>query len=180
MPGLSGEHENEMATTKIKHNSHKPFFNSRWTAILPGLFLMLSLSPLSAHAITVDKLIRHIDKLWRGKTSKAKMTMTVKTRRYERSMEMEAWSRGKNYSLVVIDKPIKDRDIATLKVRNNIWNYLPKINRVIKVAVQHDVRFLDGQPFHERRSGQGKHVLKTITIPASRLKANATGAPFTN
>jgi outer membrane lipoprotein-sorting protein len=48
-------------------------------------------------------------------------------------MSMEAWSRGKDYSLIVIREPIKDRGIATLKVEENIWNYLPKINRVTKV-----------------------------------------------
>jgi outer membrane lipoprotein-sorting protein len=35
--------------------------------------------------------------------------------------------------LVVIQEPIKDRGIATLKVESNIWNYLPKINRVTKI-----------------------------------------------
>ena len=33
----------------------------------------------------------------------------------------------------MIRKPIKDKGIATLKVKENIWNYLPKINRVTKV-----------------------------------------------
>jgi outer membrane lipoprotein-sorting protein len=88
---------------------------------------------LPAQAMEVDELIRHIDKLWRGETSQATMTMKVKTRRYERSMTMESWSRGKNYSLVLIREPVKDRGIATLKVEENIWNYLPKINRVTKV-----------------------------------------------
>jgi len=86
-----------------------------------------------AQAMGVHELIRHIDALWRGETSQANMTMTVKTRRYERSMTLEAWSRGKDYSLVVIREPVKDRGIATLKVKGNIWNYLPKINRVTKV-----------------------------------------------
>ena len=94
---------------------------------------ILLIMPLPASAIEVNELIQHIDRLWRGDTSRATMSMTVKTRRYERSMTMEAWSRGKDYSLVVIRDPIKDKGIATLKVIDNIWNYLPKINRVTKV-----------------------------------------------
>jgi len=101
--------------------------------LLAGTLLVALLTSLPAPAIEVDELIRHIDRLWRGETSHAQMTMTVKTRRYERSMTMEAWSRGKDYSLVVIREPVKDRGIATLKVKENIWNYLPKINRVTKV-----------------------------------------------
>nr|WP_281502153.1 outer membrane lipoprotein-sorting protein [Alcanivorax sp. S6407] len=46
---------------------------------------------------------------------------------------MQAWSRGKHYSLIVIEQPVKDKGVATLKVEQNIWNYLPKINRVTKV-----------------------------------------------
>ncbi len=98
-----------------------------------ALLCLLLATALPVEAIEVGELVRHIDSLWRGETSHAAMTMTVKTRRYERSMTMEAWSRGKGYSLVVIRQPIKDRGIATLKVKENIWNYLPKINRVTKV-----------------------------------------------
>lgn len=95
--------------------------------------LYLYIISLPASAVEVNQLIQHIDKLWRGNTSRANMTMIVKTRRYQRTMTMEAWSRGSEYSLVVIRKPIKDKGIATLKVVDNIWNYLPKINRVTKV-----------------------------------------------
>lgn len=102
----------------------------QWLA-LAGLLLWAVVSP--SQAMEVQDLIRHIDELWRGETSQATMTMTVKTRRYERSMTMEAWSRGKDYSLIVIRQPVKDRGISTLKVKENIWNYLPKINRVTKV-----------------------------------------------
>jgi len=117
------------AGTYIKNN--KIHFEKMTQALISSL-LLLSIS-LPTSAVTIEELTRHIDELWRGDTSHATMTMTVKTLRYERSMTMEAWSRGKDYSLVVIREPIKDKGIATLKVKENIWNYLPKINRVTKV-----------------------------------------------
>jgi len=89
--------------------------------------------PQIARAVEVNELINLIDDLWRGETSRADMTMTIKTQRYERAMSMDAWSLGQDYSLIVIREPKKDKDIATLKVEENIWNYLPKINRVTKV-----------------------------------------------
>lgn len=99
------------------------------------IFLSLFLSSLSllANAMDSSTLIKHMDELWRGDTSKANMSMTVKTKRYERTMTMDSWARGSDFSLVLIRKPIKDKNIATLKVKENIWNYLPKINRVTKV-----------------------------------------------
>lgn len=96
-----------------------------------GLLLAAVAAPVQA--TDVEQLIQHIDKLWRGETSQATMSMSVNTRRYERTMTMEAWSKGKDYSLVVIREPKKDAGVATLKVKENIWNYLPKINRVTKV-----------------------------------------------
>lgn len=89
--------------------------------------------PLERKLDDVLGLLRHIDELWRGRTSQAQMTMRVKTQRYERSMSLEAWSMGPERSLVVIREPKKDRGVATLKVEANIWNYLPRIDRVTKV-----------------------------------------------
>jgi len=80
-----------------------------------------------------NALMRHIDRLWRSDSAQSIMSMTVKTRRYSRRMKMESWAKGKEKSLILIREPKKDRGIATLKVDDNIWNYLPKINRVTKV-----------------------------------------------
>ena len=78
-------------------------------------------------------LMRRVDEMWRGASSHALLTMTVKTRRYRRAMTMDSWSQGKEKSLVKILSPKKDRGITTLKVERNIWNYLPKINRITKI-----------------------------------------------
>ena len=112
--------------TAIYHAILSQAFRTRLIAMLFALFA------LPAQAMDIDELMRHIDRLWRGDTSHATMSMTVNTRRYERTITMEAWSKGKEHSLIVIHEPIKDRGIATLKVAENIWNYLPKINRVTK------------------------------------------------
>lgn len=81
----------------------------------------------------VQALLRRVDELWRGETSHAWMTMRVVTAHYERTMRLEAWSEGQDKSLVAIRAPEKDRGVATLRVENNIWNYLPRINRVTKI-----------------------------------------------
>jgi outer membrane lipoprotein-sorting protein len=59
--------------------------------------------------------------------------MIVTTTNYTREMSLEAWSRGREDSLVRIVKPEKERGTATLKAGNDIWNYLPKVNRIIKI-----------------------------------------------
>ncbi|HPQ39274.1 MAG TPA: outer membrane lipoprotein-sorting protein [bacterium] len=79
-------------------------------------------------------IMNHIDDMWRGDSSKATMTMHVKTERWERTLTMTAWSLGKDYSLVKILSPEKEAGTATLKYENDIYNYLPKTDRTIKIT----------------------------------------------
>jgi hypothetical protein len=99
-----------------------------------SLFFLLLLSPLPpAEAIEADALMGQIDRLWRGNTSQATLSMEVRTRHYTRTMKMDVWSKGQTHSLLIIREPKKDQGIATLKAGKKIWNYLPKINRTTRI-----------------------------------------------
>ena len=91
--------------------------------------------PGSAYAKDVDvkKILDHVDDLYRGKSSQGIMQMHVKTENWERKLKIEFWSQGKEDSLMRILAPKKEKGTATLKSGKNIWNYLPKIKRVIKI-----------------------------------------------
>ncbi len=97
-------------------------------AILLGL-----LTPLPAAALDLRQLIREVEDQHTGRSSKARMTMQVRTENWERNMEMEAWSLGRDRFLVRILAPAKERGVATLKVEQEVWNYLPRVDRVIQV-----------------------------------------------
>ncbi|MFT5684421.1 MAG: outer membrane lipoprotein-sorting protein [Myxococcota bacterium] len=82
---------------------------------------------------TVEQLLSGTDDLTRGTSSQAIMVMEVKTARYERTVKMQSWSQGTDKSLIQILEPAKEAGISTLKVGDNIWNYLPKVDRTMKV-----------------------------------------------
>jgi hypothetical protein len=88
---------------------------------------------VSATAQTPEQIVRHVDDLLRGESSRGRVTMEVVTARWTRSMEMEMWSLGRDYSLVRVLAPARDAGTATLKVDRDIWNYLPRVDRTIKV-----------------------------------------------
>ena len=46
---------------------------------------------------------------------------------------MKGWTRGLDESLFVIEAPARDEGTATLRVGPNLWNYLPRISRTIRV-----------------------------------------------
>jgi len=65
--------------------------------------------------------------------SQATMVMSIETPNWQRTLTMESWSLGMDYTLVRIQSPKKDAGIATLKRDSQMWNYFPKVRRVIKV-----------------------------------------------
>lgn len=81
----------------------------------------------------VEALLQHLDDLYRSKSSVARMEIEVTTPRGTRSMRLKAWTRGEEHVLVVIEAPPREAGTTTLRVGNNLWNYLPKIARTIRV-----------------------------------------------
>ncbi len=121
----------------------RPYF-PRFPAILGCLIVaaMLCTAPTMGHAADpadpaaaaeAQRLSRKLDELFRAKSSRNRMTMTITTPQFERRLEMQALSRGMEDTLVVILSPQKERGTATLKRGNEMWNYLPKIAKTIRV-----------------------------------------------
>lgn len=81
----------------------------------------------------VDALLQHIDDLYRSRSSVARIEIDVTTARSTRRMRLRAWTRGEEEVLVLIEAPVREAGTATLRVGNNLWNYLPKIARTIRV-----------------------------------------------
>lgn len=91
-------------------------------------------APAAAQGIQdPEAIVRHVDQLLRGESSQGRVTMEVVTARWTRSMEMEMWSLGEAYSLVRVLSPAREAGTATLKVERDIWNYLPRVDRTIRV-----------------------------------------------
>jgi len=107
----------------------------RHRLLLSYLLLLLSLFPfnIASAAETAIEIIDQMEALYQGESSRASMTMIVETPQYQRTIELEASSMGTENSFIRIISPRKDRGIATLKLDMEMWNYLPKINKVIKV-----------------------------------------------
>jgi outer membrane lipoprotein-sorting protein len=80
-------------------------------------------------------IMQRVDRLLRGDSSHGVATMEVVTEHWERRITMELWSLGTDYSLVRVQAPAKEAGTATLMADKDIWNYLPKVDRTIKVPV---------------------------------------------
>ena len=100
-----------------------------------SLFVLL-LYPSVAHCIaplSTIEIIRKIEDNLNGETAYMKILMTVKTKRTVRTIEMESFSVGKQKSFIKITYPKKDKGITFLKVDREMWQYVPRIEKIIKV-----------------------------------------------
>lgn len=81
----------------------------------------------------VAAVLAHLDDLYRSTSSIARIEMIVTTPRSTRTMRLKAWTRGEEQALIVVEAPAREEGTATLRVGPNLWNYLPRIARTIRV-----------------------------------------------
>ncbi len=105
----------------------------RWIIVGAVTGMLVFARLVSAVELDPRELIRQVETQYEGKSSHAMMTMSIITEDWSRDLTMESWSEGREKFLTVIRAPEKEKGTATLKVGDNIWNYLPRIDRLIKI-----------------------------------------------
>lgn len=98
--------------------------------LLPLLFLFCNLA-ISAQDAT-DIVKKANDKL-RGANTSGKMSMRIERPAWSREISMKTWSRGTGYSLILITAPARDQGTTFLKRQNEIYQWMPNVERTVKL-----------------------------------------------
>ena len=142
---------------------------SLWTLLLVAALslspFVASAAPITAEPGEIEALLDATDDLNRGRSSHSVFKMTVKTDRYTREMKIEAWSQGTERSLLRVLAPRRDAGVATLKVGENAWNYLPKVDRTLKLSAS----AMGG-------AWMGSHFTNDDLVRGSRMREDYTWA----
>jgi outer membrane lipoprotein-sorting protein len=88
---------------------------------------------LTAQTPTAKEIVERADKLMQGESNYAEITMTIHRPKWDRSISMKSWSKGTQYSLVYITEPVKEKGQVFLKREREMWNWVPSIDRMIKL-----------------------------------------------
>lgn len=83
--------------------------------------------------LNLDAVVKYFEDLYRSESSIAQARLIVTKPRRERTLQMKIWTRGEEKALIVIEAPPREKGTATLKVDKNLWNYLPRIKRTIRI-----------------------------------------------
>ncbi|BDY04760.1 outer membrane lipoprotein-sorting protein [Ferrimonas sp. YFM] len=99
-------------------------------------FLLIMVLSCSLPSLADDALeiVRQSDQQMRGDSSYSEMTMTIVRPEWTRTMTMKSWTKGQDLSLVLITAPAKEKGSASLRRYREMWNWVPGIQRIIKIA----------------------------------------------
>ncbi|MDX5477047.1 MAG: outer membrane lipoprotein-sorting protein, partial [Cyclobacteriaceae bacterium] len=99
------------------------------------IFLLLTavLLPGLNFGQTAKEIIEKMDKKMRGETIQVEIEMDIVRPRFSRTVGIKSWAKGKDYSMILITSPARDKGTSYLKRQKEIWNWVPTIERTIKL-----------------------------------------------
>ena len=96
--------------------------------------LVMLAAGIYSHAQDARDIIKKADEKMQGEqTSQSTMTMTIVRPAWERVITFKSWTKGRDYSLALITAPAREKGQTFLKRENEMWNWNPTINRLIKL-----------------------------------------------
>jgi outer membrane lipoprotein-sorting protein len=94
-------------------------------------FLLLSTSQIIAQ--TAKEIVTTTEEKMRGNTSQASLIIRTVRPAWSREMKIRAWIKGNDYSMLLVNAPIRDKGIVFLKRKKEVWNWIPSIEKTIKL-----------------------------------------------
>ena len=89
--------------------------------------------PLCITAQTAKEIIAKADAIMRGTTSYSEIKITTVRPKWQKEMTLKTWTQGSDYSASLVMSPAKEKGSVFLKRKNEVWNYLPSLERTIKL-----------------------------------------------
>ena len=130
-------------------------------SIVVTVSLCLISIPLSAQ--DAAEIIRKADELMRGESSYSQITMTIVKPEWQRRMTMKSWSLEPEYSIVYVTEPARDKGSVTLKRGNEVWNWLPSVQKVIKIPPSMMLQSWMGSDFTNDDLVRASSIVKDYT-----------------
>ena len=104
-----------------------------FSRFISTFLLLIATVSLFAQDINIEEIVRKADEKFRGTSSKGEMTMIIERPSWSREVSMKNWTLGNEYSLIYITAPAKEKGQVFLKRDQEMWNWVPNIERMIKI-----------------------------------------------
>ena len=109
--------------------------------------------------VTARGLIEGALDLTRGMASYTRLAMTIHRPNWERRLELEAWTRGREDALIRFTAPAKEAGNATLKKGKRMWMHSPKLKREVRLPASMMSQSWAGSDFSYNDLSRTDHYL---------------------
>ncbi len=89
-----------------------------------------------AYAITGDEIIEKVDDNMTYLTGRFESEMVIYVGKEVRNKRMVSYAEGRDKSFAEFIYPPRDKGVRYLKIEDNMWMYLPSVDKIIKIAGQ--------------------------------------------
>lgn len=137
------------------------------------IIVLLMLATFNLSGQTPVEIIKRMEDKMKGDASYMEMTMTTVRPRYTRDISMRMWSKGDDYSLIFITAPAKDKGTGFLKRKKEMWNYLPTIDKMVKMPPSMMSQSWMGSDFTNDDLVRGSSTLEDYThrmLPSEKIE----------
>ena len=98
------------------------------------VFVICLFSFLTSFSQEANEILKKSEEKIRGiESSYQEMMIKIIRPKWSKEMLMKGWSIGEDYFVSVVISPAKEKGTVFLKRENEVWNYIPSIERIIKL-----------------------------------------------
>lgn len=90
-------------------------------------------APAAAQAPPSREILERVESLLWGTTVLGEYEMSITAPRWQRTLALRAWMERPRRSFIRILAPAKEKGIGSLRIGAEMWNYLPNVERTIKI-----------------------------------------------
>ena len=102
---------------------------------MKAIVILAALTPMVASGLTPEEIVRKMDENMTFETRIADGTMTVfDTDGSSEVRKLKIWARGASDSYVRFVSPARDKGIKYLKREDNLYMYMPRTEKVVKIS----------------------------------------------
>ena len=98
------------------------------------LLFTLSVSSAFPQALTPQEIVKKAYYNERSDASNLTIAIEVIRPSWSRELIAKTWAMGADYGMMLITGPAKDQGVSFLRIKSEGWNWLPTIERVVKIS----------------------------------------------
>ena len=128
------------------------------------LLLVGLLAATPAWAITGEQIINKVDQNMTFNTARSEAKLVIHIRDQVRTKTLRSWSEGEDKSFSEFLSPARDKGVKYLKIEDNMWMYLPSVEKIIKIAGHMLRQSMMGSDFSYEDALESNKLLDKYTV----------------